>query len=175
MDAFVYQHRKRTETLKTWSLNPCREVYEEMSSLATSTPCTYSWLNTSPQTTGVETQTHTTANNNNSPSSRVNVNVLSADLMQHIIPLHFRAPLSLQKMRKLNMRVSEAAIKTLQHLGLVEVDRKGSVSLSSSHWGGETDPLYLRTGTGEQVDYFKKHHYNRIQLKMKNKLHYFYV
>lgn len=32
------------------------------------------------------------------------------------------------------MRVSEAAIKTLQHLGLVELDRKGSVSLFL-HWG----------------------------------------
>ncbi|XP_060765305.1 spindle and kinetochore-associated protein 2 [Neoarius graeffei] len=61
------------------------------------------------------------------------LNTLYTQLAEHFSSDNNRAPLSLQKMKKLNMRVSEAAIKTLQHLGLIELDRKGSVSLSSSH------------------------------------------
>ncbi|XP_053500652.1 spindle and kinetochore-associated protein 2 [Ictalurus furcatus] len=61
------------------------------------------------------------------------VNALYTQLTEHFSSDNNRAPLSLQKMRKLNMRVSEAAVKTLKHLGLVELDRKGSVSLPSSH------------------------------------------
>ncbi|NP_001187439.1 spindle and kinetochore-associated protein 2 [Ictalurus punctatus] len=61
------------------------------------------------------------------------LNALYTQLTEHFSSDNNRAPLSLQKMRKLNMRVSEAAVKTLMHLGLVELDRKGSVSLPSSH------------------------------------------
>ncbi|XP_047661212.1 spindle and kinetochore-associated protein 2 isoform X2 [Tachysurus fulvidraco] len=60
------------------------------------------------------------------------LNTLYTQLTEHFSSDN-RAPLSLQKMRKLNMRVSEAAIKTLQYLGLVELDKKGSILLSLSH------------------------------------------
>ncbi|KAK2823046.1 hypothetical protein Q7C36_019646 [Tachysurus vachellii] len=60
------------------------------------------------------------------------LNTLYTQLTEHFSSDN-RAPLSLQKMRKLNMRVSEAAIKTLQYLGLVELDKKGSIFLSLSH------------------------------------------
>ncbi|KAG7322737.1 hypothetical protein KOW79_014083 [Hemibagrus wyckioides] len=61
------------------------------------------------------------------------LNALYTQLTEHFSSEKNRAPLSLQKMRKSNMRVSEAAIKTLQHLGLIKLDKKGSVSLSSAH------------------------------------------
>ena len=37
--------------------------------------------------------------------------------------------LSLQKMKQLNMKVSDAKLKTLEHLGLVDLDKKGHVRL----------------------------------------------
>ncbi|XP_043107087.1 spindle and kinetochore-associated protein 2 [Puntigrus tetrazona] len=40
-----------------------------------------------------------------------------------------RVPISTQRMKKLNMKVSDSALKTLQHLKLVELDKKGLVSL----------------------------------------------
>ncbi|ROL54266.1 Spindle and kinetochore-associated protein 2 [Anabarilius grahami] len=40
-----------------------------------------------------------------------------------------RGPISTQRMKKLNMKVSDSAMKTLQHLKLVELDKKGLVSL----------------------------------------------
>uniref|UniRef100_A0A8C1FNA8 Protein FAM33A n=1 Tax=Cyprinus carpio carpio TaxID=630221 RepID=A0A8C1FNA8_CYPCA len=40
-----------------------------------------------------------------------------------------RAPISTQRMKKLNMKVSDSALKTLQHLKIVELDKKGLVSL----------------------------------------------
>ncbi|RXN27590.1 spindle and kinetochore-associated 2 [Labeo rohita] len=40
-----------------------------------------------------------------------------------------RGPISTQRMKKLNMKVSDSALKTLQHLKLVELDKKGLVSL----------------------------------------------
>ncbi|KAM9456083.1 SKA complex subunit 2 [Clarias gariepinus] len=61
------------------------------------------------------------------------LNTLYTQLTEHFSSDGSSASLSLQKMRKLNMRVSETAIKTLQHLGLIELDKKGLVSLSSSH------------------------------------------
>uniref|UniRef100_A0A8C1W5Z1 Protein FAM33A n=1 Tax=Cyprinus carpio TaxID=7962 RepID=A0A8C1W5Z1_CYPCA len=40
-----------------------------------------------------------------------------------------RGPISTQRMKKLNMKVSDPALKTLQHLKLIELDKKGLVSL----------------------------------------------
>uniref|UniRef100_A0A9J7YMN0 Protein FAM33A n=1 Tax=Cyprinus carpio carpio TaxID=630221 RepID=A0A9J7YMN0_CYPCA len=40
-----------------------------------------------------------------------------------------RGPISTQRMKKLNMKVSDSALKTLQHLKLIELDKKGLVSL----------------------------------------------
>ncbi|XP_024287640.1 spindle and kinetochore-associated protein 2 [Oncorhynchus tshawytscha] len=37
--------------------------------------------------------------------------------------------LSLQKMKQMNMKVSDAKLKTLQHLSLIELDKKGHVRL----------------------------------------------
>lgn len=37
--------------------------------------------------------------------------------------------LSIQKMKQLKMKVSEAKLKVLQHLSLVELDKKGHVRL----------------------------------------------
>ncbi|XP_055064158.1 SKA complex subunit 2 isoform X2 [Misgurnus anguillicaudatus] len=42
-----------------------------------------------------------------------------------------RGPISTQRMKKLNMKVSDSGLKTLQHLKLIELDRKGLVSLLS--------------------------------------------
>lgn len=41
----------------------------------------------------------------------------------------FRGPISSQRMKKLNMIVSDSALKTLKHLKLIELDKKGLVSL----------------------------------------------
>ncbi|XP_026075749.1 spindle and kinetochore-associated protein 2-like isoform X1 [Carassius auratus] len=40
-----------------------------------------------------------------------------------------RGPISTQRMKKLKMKVSDSALKTLQHLKLIELDKKGLVSL----------------------------------------------
>lgn len=40
-----------------------------------------------------------------------------------------RGPISTQRMKKLNMIVSDSALKTLKHLKLIELDKKGLVSL----------------------------------------------
>ncbi|KAI5614353.1 spindle and kinetochore-associated protein 2 [Silurus asotus] len=69
-------------------------------------------------------------------SVRGNIKLSDLNTLYTQLTEHFsdnRAPLSLQKMKKLNMKVSEAAIKTLQHLGLVELNKKDCVSLTSSH------------------------------------------
>ncbi|XP_051540419.1 spindle and kinetochore-associated protein 2 isoform X1 [Myxocyprinus asiaticus] len=42
-----------------------------------------------------------------------------------------RGPISTQRMKKLNMKVSDSALKTLQHFKLIELDKKGLVSLLS--------------------------------------------
>ncbi|XP_007259480.3 spindle and kinetochore-associated protein 2 [Astyanax mexicanus] len=57
------------------------------------------------------------------------LNTLYRQLADHFSSEKNRAPLSLQKMKKLNMKVSDGAVKTLQHLLLVETDKKGSISL----------------------------------------------
>ncbi|XP_072515285.1 SKA complex subunit 2 [Salminus brasiliensis] len=59
------------------------------------------------------------------------LNTLYRQLTEHFSSEKNRAALSLQKMKKLNMKVSDAAVKTLQHLSLIETDKKGSVSLCS--------------------------------------------
>ncbi|KAI5100116.1 spindle and kinetochore-associated protein 2 [Silurus meridionalis] len=69
-------------------------------------------------------------------SVRGNIKLSDLNTLYTQLTEHFsdnRAPLSLQKMKKLNMKVSEAAIKTLQHLGLVELNKKDCISLTSSH------------------------------------------
>ncbi|XP_036450748.1 spindle and kinetochore-associated protein 2 isoform X1 [Colossoma macropomum] len=68
-------------------------------------------------------------------SVRGNVKLTDLNTLYRQLTEHFseqnRAPLSSHRMKKLNMKVSDAAVKTLQHLSLIEVDKKGNVSLSS--------------------------------------------
>ncbi|KAA0704088.1 Spindle and kinetochore-associated protein 2 [Triplophysa tibetana] len=42
-----------------------------------------------------------------------------------------RGPIGTQRMKKLNMKISDSALKTLQHIKLIELDKKGLVSLLS--------------------------------------------
>lgn len=42
--------------------------------------------------------------------------------------------LSVQKMKQLKINVSEAKLKVLQHLALIEIDKKGSVCLFNCNW-----------------------------------------
>ncbi|KAL6472082.1 hypothetical protein MHYP_G00182700 [Metynnis hypsauchen] len=67
-------------------------------------------------------------------SVRGNVKLTDLNTLYRQLTEHFqqsRAPLTSHRMKKLDMKVSDAAVKTLQHLSLVEVDKKGNVSLSS--------------------------------------------
>ncbi|KAL7848515.1 hypothetical protein AOLI_G00232330 [Acnodon oligacanthus] len=67
-------------------------------------------------------------------SVRGNVKLTDLNALYRQLTEHFRqnrAPLTSHRMKKLDMKVSDAAVKTLQHLSLVEVDRKGNVSLTS--------------------------------------------
>ncbi|KAI4880439.1 hypothetical protein NFI96_018422 [Prochilodus magdalenae] len=59
------------------------------------------------------------------------LNTFYRQLTEHFSSDKSRAPLGSQKMKKLNMKFTDAAVRTLQHLSLIEVDRKGSVSLRS--------------------------------------------
>ncbi|XP_026862710.2 spindle and kinetochore-associated protein 2 [Electrophorus electricus] len=59
------------------------------------------------------------------------LNTLYKELTEHFSLEKNRGPVSLQKMLKLNMKFSDCAVKTLQHLSLIEVDKKGLISLSS--------------------------------------------
>ncbi|XP_062870000.1 spindle and kinetochore-associated protein 2 isoform X1 [Trichomycterus rosablanca] len=60
------------------------------------------------------------------------VNVLYRQLMDHFSSeSSSRAALSLQKMKKLNMKPSDSALRTLQHLSLIQLDKKGHVTLPS--------------------------------------------
>ncbi|XP_062870001.1 spindle and kinetochore-associated protein 2 isoform X2 [Trichomycterus rosablanca] len=59
------------------------------------------------------------------------VNVLYRQLMDHFSSESSRAALSLQKMKKLNMKPSDSALRTLQHLSLIQLDKKGHVTLPS--------------------------------------------
>ncbi|XP_035864729.1 spindle and kinetochore-associated protein 2 isoform X2 [Sander lucioperca] len=66
------------------------------------------------------------------PSVRSNIkladlNVFYQQLQQH---LGNNSSLSVQKMKQLKMKVSDAKLKVLQHLSLVECDRKGHVRLA---------------------------------------------
>ncbi|XP_032388996.1 SKA complex subunit 2 isoform X2 [Etheostoma spectabile] len=55
------------------------------------------------------------------------LNVFYQQLQQH---LGDNSSLSVQKMKQLKMKVSDAKLKVLQHLSLVELDRKGHVRLA---------------------------------------------
>uniref|UniRef100_A0A4W5RP66 Protein FAM33A n=1 Tax=Hucho hucho TaxID=62062 RepID=A0A4W5RP66_9TELE len=67
----------------------------------------------------------------------VHSNVKLADLNAFYKQLHEHfslkknsGGLSLQKMKQMNMKVSDAKLKTLQHLSVIELDKKGHVCLS---------------------------------------------
>ncbi|KAG1970409.1 spindle and kinetochore-associated protein 2 [Pimephales promelas] len=57
------------------------------------------------------------------------LNMLNKQLSEYFISDRNRGPISTQRMKKLNMKVSDSAMKTLQHLKLIELDKKGLVSL----------------------------------------------
>ncbi|XP_076875609.1 SKA complex subunit 2 [Brachyhypopomus gauderio] len=59
------------------------------------------------------------------------LNTLYKELTEYFSSEKNRGPLSLQKMKKLNMKFSDAAVKMLQHLSLIKVDKQGLISLSS--------------------------------------------
>lgn len=56
------------------------------------------------------------------------LNALYKQLFEHFSDKS-RGPISTQRMKKLNMKVNDSALKTLQHLKLIELDKKGLVSL----------------------------------------------
>lgn len=56
------------------------------------------------------------------------LNVLYKQLSEYFSNKN-RGPISTQRMKKLNMKVSDSAMKTLQHLKLIELDKKGLVTL----------------------------------------------
>lgn len=56
------------------------------------------------------------------------LNMLNKQLSEYFSDKN-RGPISTQRMKKLNMKVSDSAMKTLQHLKLIELDKKGLVSL----------------------------------------------
>ncbi|KAM4545553.1 SKA complex subunit 2 [Odontesthes bonariensis] len=56
------------------------------------------------------------------------INAFYQELQQHL-SRGSSGSLSLQKMKQLKLKVSEAKLKVLQHLGLVELDRRGQVRL----------------------------------------------
>lgn len=57
--------------------------------------------------------------------------------------------LSVQKMKQLKMKVSDAKLKVLQHLSLVELDRKGHIRLVM--WGGSTTGDFWQGGCCHSV------------------------
>ncbi|XP_070773226.1 TIP41-like protein isoform X1 [Enoplosus armatus] len=63
------------------------------------------------------------------------LNVFYKQLQQHLGKAN-SGSLSVQKMKQLKMKVSDAKVKVLQHLSLVELDRKGHIHLAMR--GGST-------------------------------------
>uniref|UniRef100_A0AAY5KBK7 Protein FAM33A n=1 Tax=Esox lucius TaxID=8010 RepID=A0AAY5KBK7_ESOLU len=59
----------------------------------------------------------------------VDLNAFYRQLHEHFSLRKHCGALSLQKMKQMNMKVSEAKLKTLQHLSLIELDKKGHVRL----------------------------------------------
>lgn len=57
------------------------------------------------------------------------LNAFYKQLHEHFFTRKNSGPLSLQKMKQLNMKVSDTKLKTLQHLSLIELDKKGHVRL----------------------------------------------
>ncbi|XP_046876772.1 spindle and kinetochore-associated protein 2 isoform X1 [Hypomesus transpacificus] len=57
------------------------------------------------------------------------LNAFYRQLQEHFSSRRNSGHLSLQKMKQLNMKVSDAKLKTLEHLGLVDLDKKGHVRL----------------------------------------------
>ncbi|XP_066506932.1 spindle and kinetochore-associated protein 2 isoform X2 [Hoplias malabaricus] len=68
-------------------------------------------------------------------SVRGNLKLSDLNTFYKQITEHFseqsRVPLTSQKLKKLNGKVSDAGTRTLQHLGLLQIDKKGNVSLNS--------------------------------------------
>ncbi|XP_030648626.1 SKA complex subunit 2 [Chanos chanos] len=67
-------------------------------------------------------------------SVRVNVKLIDLNTLYKQLYDYFssekRGPIGQQKMKKLNMKVSDAGLKTLRHLSLIELDKKGNVCLT---------------------------------------------
>ncbi|XP_042355549.1 spindle and kinetochore-associated protein 2 [Plectropomus leopardus] len=66
-------------------------------------------------------------------SVRTNVKLADLNLFYQQLQQHISkdsGPLSVQKMKQLKMKVSDSKLKVLQHLSLVEVDRKGHIRLA---------------------------------------------
>ncbi|XP_029483437.1 spindle and kinetochore-associated protein 2 isoform X1 [Oncorhynchus nerka] len=59
----------------------------------------------------------------------VNLNAFYKQLHEYFSFRKNSGSLSLQKMKQMNMKVSDAKLKTLQHLSLIELDKKGHVRL----------------------------------------------
>ncbi|XP_035638020.1 spindle and kinetochore-associated protein 2 [Oncorhynchus keta] len=59
----------------------------------------------------------------------VNLNAFYKQLHEYFSFRKNSGALSLQKMKQMNMKVSDAKLKTLQHLSLIELDKKGHVRL----------------------------------------------
>ncbi|KAK1157436.1 spindle and kinetochore-associated protein 2-like [Acipenser oxyrinchus oxyrinchus] len=59
------------------------------------------------------------------------LNALYRQLYQHFSERRDSAALSVLQMNKMNMKPSDAKLKTLKHLSLIEMDRKGHVCLAS--------------------------------------------
>lgn len=65
-------------------------------------------------------------------SIRANIKLADLNVFYQQLQQHFSkdsGSLSVQKMKQLKMKVSDAKLKVLQHLSLVELDRKGHVRL----------------------------------------------
>ncbi|XP_066552330.1 SKA complex subunit 2 [Amia ocellicauda] len=59
------------------------------------------------------------------------LNALYRQLQEHFTAGDSRGALSLQQMRQMNMKPSDAKLNTLQHLSLITLDKKGRVRLAA--------------------------------------------
>ncbi|XP_061105029.1 spindle and kinetochore-associated protein 2 isoform X1 [Conger conger] len=58
------------------------------------------------------------------------LNALYKQLVEHFAAKKNSRPLSLQQMKKMNVNTNEATLKTLQHLSVIELDKKGFARLA---------------------------------------------
>ncbi|KAL4660553.1 spindle and kinetochore-associated protein 2 [Arapaima gigas] len=57
------------------------------------------------------------------------LNMFYKQLFEHFVTRNNSGTLSLPQMKKMNMKVSDAKLKTLKHLSKIEIDKKGNVRL----------------------------------------------